>query len=319
MLHRKECLNTQKSKIEKYIQFESVFHEKELEILDFVDEGRSAKDLKRNQLQKLLSSVSSDKIDYIVVVKLDRLTRRLVDLQSLTDLFAKHQVTLLSINEKLDTRSATGRFFISILGSLAQLEREQVSERVQDVFEQLVHLQPLGGKPPFGYFYISQADLKFYLPYLPEYTQEHGILPLRSADHIEDIYPGIYANLMFYWYLSTPSCEAIARRLTDLSIPTPTQTHHVLKEYQQLSEQEQQSHSFLLIHDPKPWGGTSVRKILTNPFYAGMRVWNRYENRLKQLRPPEEWIFKHNSHLGLISAEKFQEVDSLFQEVGRNR
>ena len=104
-----------------------------------------------------------------------------------------------------------------------------------------------------------------------------------------------------------------------MGIPTPTQIHQTLKEYQYLSEEDRQSISYLLIDKQIPWGGTTVRKILTNPFYAGMRVWNRYENRLKQLRPPEEWIFKHESHVGLISAEKFQEVDALFQEVGRRR
>jgi len=124
---------------------------------------------------------------------------------------------------------------------------------------------------------------------------------------------------VFYWFLSTPSCEVIAERLTDLHIPTPTQIHQTLKWYQQLPETEREQITSLSVKIPKKWGGTSVRKILLNPFYAGLRIWNRYENRLKRIRSPEAWIFKHDSHPGLISPEKFQEVDQLFEEVGRNR
>jgi DNA invertase Pin-like site-specific DNA recombinase len=314
-----QSLQAQRGKIENYIKLDPVFQDKEIIEEDFVDEGRSAKDLKREALSKLIKSVRNNEIDFVIVVKLDRLTRRLVDLQHLTDLFAKHHVTLLSINEKLDTQSATGRFFISILGSLAQLEREQVSERVQDVFEQLVHDQPLGGKAPFGYFYVSQGNLKYYLPYLSEYAKEHNILPIRVKNYDEDIYPGVYANLMFDWYLSNPSCKAIATRLTELGIPTPTQVHEALKGLKEKSENDQQLTPYLMIDKPKNWGGTTVRKILTNPFYAGLRVWKRYENRLKRIRPPEEWIFKHNTHPSLISPDKFQLVDDVFEEVGRRR
>ena len=69
-----QSLQAQLSKITTYIQYDSSFEGKNVETIDFVDEDVSAKDLKRSKLQKLLQEVKLNKIDYVVVVKLDRLS-----------------------------------------------------------------------------------------------------------------------------------------------------------------------------------------------------------------------------------------------------
>ena len=312
-----QSLMAQKAKIAKYLDFEPVFQEKELIITDFVDEGKSAKDLKRVALQQMITEVNANKIDFVVVVKLDRLTRRLSDLQYLTELFAKFNVTLLSINEKLDTQSATGRFFISILGSLAQLEREQISERVQDVFEQIVHNQPLGGFTPFGYFYFNRSNTKQHFPYLPEYCLEKQIPPIRVPGIDEDIWPGIYGRLIFEWFLSYKSYETIAKKLNNLHIPTPLQIYTGLKDFLSKSEAEQAKIDYLEIKKTKKWNRRTIQKILENPFYTGTRVWNRYENRLKRERPSNQWKIIKNTHPALISAKYFQQVRSVLLDIRR--
>lgn len=142
--------------IEAYAKIESKFQNKSLEIIDFVDEGISAKDLKRAALQKLITAVKNKELNFILIVKLDRLTRSLKDLIYLNELFEKHGTNLISIKEKIDTNTAQGRFFTSILGSLGQLEREQISERVKDVLKQIVIDQSVGGRTPLAMFILQK-------------------------------------------------------------------------------------------------------------------------------------------------------------------
>ena len=169
-----QSLDAQRTKIDSYITLQSIFENKKLEISYFSDEGRSAKDLNRLELQKLLNAIKHDHIDYVIVTKLDRLTRRVRDIYELIQLFESHDTTLLSINESLDTKSAGGRAIIGMFGIMAQMEREQVSERVHDVFEQIVKNQPVGGPTPFGYLYIPQQPIGIYIPYTQEYCVLYG-------------------------------------------------------------------------------------------------------------------------------------------------
>ncbi|OLS26574.1 MAG: DNA-invertase hin [Candidatus Heimdallarchaeota archaeon LC_3] len=301
-----QSLQAQKNKIKNYLSFDTNFSDKQLDIFEFVDEGKSAKDMNREGMKKLVESVVQEKLDFVVVVKLDRLTRRLADLQYLTDLFQKHNVHLVSINEKLDTESATGRFFITILGSLAQLEREQVSERVQDVFENIVEKQPLGGYSPYGYFYIQ--GIKKYFPYIPDYCKNYNIPYIETTNDSEKFYPGLIVPEIFYWYLSFKSYNKVAKKLTDLLIPTPIQIQNALNNYFKEYSNSGNQDPFLVINESKKWSRQTVKNILSNPFYAGVRVWNRYQNRLKMVRSPEKWILIHDDHPNLIESNLFRKT-----------
>ncbi|MHA1983873.1 MAG: recombinase family protein, partial [Candidatus Hodarchaeales archaeon] len=217
-------------------------------------------------MRKLIEYVKSNGLDFVVVVKLDRLTRRLTDLQYLTDLFQKNHVNLVSINEKLDTETATGRFFITILGSLAQLEREQISERVQDVFENIAPKQPLGGYAPFGYFYLP--DEKQHFPYLPEYCEKFNIPPLYLSYTDEVFYPGNYIPEIYSWYQTHESFNHIAKKLTESYIPTPLQIQRSLNDYFRNDLPNNVEISKIFISTPKKWSRQTVKNVLSNPFYA---------------------------------------------------
>lgn len=99
----------------------------------YEDAGVSAKDLRRPALQRLLTDARAGKIGGIVVWKLDRLTRSTRDLLQLTADMDTWGVALTSVQERLDTGGAGGRFTLTMIGALAQLEREQTSERVRAV------------------------------------------------------------------------------------------------------------------------------------------------------------------------------------------
>ncbi len=97
-----------------------------------VDGGESAKDLNRPGVQRLLELVENEKIDAVIVAKLDRLTRSVKDLSQMLELFEKRKVALISVAESLDTGSAAGRLVITIMGAVSQWEREAIGERTRD-------------------------------------------------------------------------------------------------------------------------------------------------------------------------------------------
>jgi len=92
------------------------------------DEGKSAKDLKRPGLQQILAALPKRGrcFDVLVVVKLDRLTCSVRDLGNLTDAFKRARVGFTSIQESVDTASASGELFFNLVASVSQWERRAI-------------------------------------------------------------------------------------------------------------------------------------------------------------------------------------------------
>ena len=147
-------LDAQRDKLRAYCKL----HEIEL-IGVCSDEGLSANTLERPGLQSALKMLESGKANTLLVVKLDRLTRSLLDLDMLVrEYFVEQRYHLLSVTESLDTRTAMGRFVLYILGLIAQWEREAISERTRD---SMAHLKRQGvklGAAPYGYTYVQELD-----------------------------------------------------------------------------------------------------------------------------------------------------------------
>ena len=100
------------------------------------DAGKSAKDLNRPGIQKIISGCKSRDFDVIVVTKLDRLTRNVRDLGYLIqDVFEKTGVGFSSISDNFDTTTANGKLVLNILGSVAQWERDIIAERTRDALQ----------------------------------------------------------------------------------------------------------------------------------------------------------------------------------------
>ncbi len=118
----------------------------------FVDEGISAKDMDRPELQRMLKGVREEMFDIVLVYKLDRLTRSVIDLDKLLTEFSKHNVMFKSSTEVYDTTTATGRLFIRLVASMAQWERENLGERIRMGMEQKAQEGKwVINRIPFGY------------------------------------------------------------------------------------------------------------------------------------------------------------------------
>ncbi len=151
-------LDNQKSKIEVYC------HLKDLELTEIVeDAGISAKNLNRPGVQKVLRLARKKKIDAVVVYKLDRIFRSMVDALETTKMFDKLGVSFHSIEETLDTQSAMGRFFFTLTAALAEMERRIIGERTKAALShKRTRNEKTGGEVPFGYDLTSEGLLEKY-------------------------------------------------------------------------------------------------------------------------------------------------------------
>ena len=126
---------------------------KGLTMLDvLVDDGVSGKSLDRPGLSEIIRMCERGEVAHVVVLKLDRLTRQTRHLLSLTeDLFLARKVELHSVSESLDTSSPHGRFVLTLFGGLAQMEREQISERTRNAMAYKRQLRQPTSHPPLGF------------------------------------------------------------------------------------------------------------------------------------------------------------------------
>lgn len=116
------------------------------------DGGFSGGTLERPALQRLLQDIENQRIDVIVVYKVDRLTRALSDFARIVETFDRHRVSFVSVTQQFNTTSSMGRLTLNVLLSFAQFEREVTGERIRDKIA--VSKKKglwMGGNPPLGY------------------------------------------------------------------------------------------------------------------------------------------------------------------------
>lgn len=116
------------------------------------DGGFSGGTLERPALRQLLADVESGLIDVIVVYKIDRLSRSLMDFAKLVEVFDRNNVTFVSVTQSFNTTTSMGRLTLNILLSFAQFEREVIGERIRDKFAaSRKRGMWMGGYVPMGY------------------------------------------------------------------------------------------------------------------------------------------------------------------------
>ncbi|PEJ49781.1 hypothetical protein CN692_22950 [Bacillus sp. AFS002410] len=120
----------------------------------YIDEGYSAKDLNRPQFEEMMDSIKQGNIDILLVYRLDRLTRSVIDLYKILNLLDDNNCKFKSATEVYDTTNAMGRLFITLVAAIAQWERENLAERVRLGMEKKTKMGKWkGGAPPYGYTY----------------------------------------------------------------------------------------------------------------------------------------------------------------------
>lgn len=159
----------------------------------YTDAGHTGSNMDRPALQRLLLDIRHKKIDAVLIYKLDRLSRDVRDTLYLTkDVFEANGISFISLSESIDTSTAMGALFLTLLSAIAEFEREQITERMQ--------MGKVGraksGKamswvvPPFGYDYVD-------------------------GEYIVNEFESQLVREMFDYYLKTSSVTALVVKLND--------------------------------------------------------------------------------------------------------
>ncbi len=144
-------LDAQREACEAYVQSQKA--EGWLLVPDRYDDGGiSGGTLERPALKRLLADIEAGRVDVVVVYKIDRLSRSLMDFARLVDVFDRNEVTFVSITQSFNTTTSMGRLTLNILLSFAQFEREVIGERIRDKFAASRKKGMwMGGWAPLGY------------------------------------------------------------------------------------------------------------------------------------------------------------------------
>lgn len=165
----------------------------------YLDEGVSGtvRVCERPAGARLLADAKAGKFDTVLVFRIDRLARRTSDLLNTTETLEEAGVSIRSLTEPFDTSTAAGKFMVSTLGGIAELERAGIIERSRSGMERLAREgRWLGGRPPFGYEVVD------------------GKLAIHSVQ-------GQIVKDIFTWYLCGERVRAIARKLNILGTRHP--------------------------------------------------------------------------------------------------
>ena len=151
----KDSLPVQKEELVAYAKY--VLNADSYEV--FEDAGFSAKNTDRPDYQQMMSRVRDGEFSHVLVWKLDRISRNLLDFAAMYDELKKLGVTFVSKNEQFDTSSAMGEAMLKIILVFAELERKMTAERVTAVMiSRAGNGQWNGGRVPYGYTYDKQTE-----------------------------------------------------------------------------------------------------------------------------------------------------------------
>ncbi len=178
--------------------------------MEYTDKGFSGKDTHRPGFEKMMNDIRTGRVKRVIVYKLDRISRSILDFANMMEIFQKYHVEFVSSTEKFDTSTPIGRAMLNICIVFAQLERETIQKRVTDAYyARCKRGFYMGGRIPYGYrltstvidnvrtsmyeevpeeseqlklIYSMYADTDNSLGDIVRYLAEHQIKNLRGAN-----------------------------------------------------------------------------------------------------------------------------------------
>lgn len=137
--------------IETQIEFCKKHCIEDAEPLVYKDKGFSGKNTKRPAFQQMISDIKDGKISKVIIYKLDRLSRSILDFSEIWRIFEEEKVNLLSATQNFDTSTPMGKAMLFIVMVFAEMERETIAERVKDnYYSRVKDGRWPGGPAPYG-------------------------------------------------------------------------------------------------------------------------------------------------------------------------
>lgn len=269
------------------------------DIAVFEDDGFSGKNTKRPGFQMMLERIKAGEPEYLVVYRLDRISRSVSDFCAILDLLQKKGIHFVSLNEQFDTKTPMGRVMITISSAFAQMEREVISERVADNMLELSKRGTwMGGRTPAGF--IAKRVTA---------NPEHGIMKDHSVLEVDNeqmnIVRAVFNLFEKHRVIRTTRKEIYDRygtQMADFTIKS------ILTNPVYCAADEEAYDYFF------KEGATlcAERECFNGTF--GMMPYNRHDNGGKVRRDMSEWIIAIGRHKPIVTGKQFVSIQkSLIQ------
>ena len=192
----KDSLPQQKKELTSYCEHVLHIPSENLEV--FEDAGKSGKNTDRPAFQRMMNKVRAGLISHVVVCKIDRISRNLVDFSIMYDVLKYNRVAFISLNEQFDTSTAMGETMLKIILVFAELERKLTSERVTDIMiGRAMDGKWNGARMPYGWKWDEKKKFPVHHP--------------TEADNV---------RLMYQMYEQTKSTVKVFQYFNTNNIPT---------------------------------------------------------------------------------------------------
>ena len=152
----------------------------------YSDKGYSGKNTNRPAFEEMIGDIKEGKISRVIVYKLDRISRSILDFANMMEVFSEHNVEFVSSTERFDTSTPIGRAMLNICIVFAQLERETIQKRVSDAYySRSKRGFYMGGRIPYGFgkagTEIDGIKTSMYVP-VPEEAEQIKLMYSMYAD-----------------------------------------------------------------------------------------------------------------------------------------
>jgi DNA invertase Pin-like site-specific DNA recombinase len=184
------------------------------------DGGFSGGTLERPALKRLRADIEAGKVDVVVVYKIDRLSRSLMDFSRLVEVFDQHKVTFVSVTQSFNTTTSMGRLTLNVLLSFAQFEREVIGERIRDKFSaSRKRGMWMGGWAPLGYevkerkLVVNEVDAKLVRSIFQRFLKTGSATKLAReliAQNVRNKYGKLIDKGILYKMLNNPVYIGVA-------------------------------------------------------------------------------------------------------------
>ncbi len=300
-----ESIENQITLCREYIE-RNIPEAKDGEIFVYEDEGFSAKNLDRPQFRLMMQRARKEPFDYIVVYRLDRISRNVGDFAGLIEELNGMHTAFICIKEQFDTSTPMGRAMMNIAAVFAQLERETIAERVRDNLILLARTgRWLGGVTPLGY--TGEKT---------EITDDEG--KKRSAFKLKQIPSEVKTvKLIFEKFLELRSLTKTAAWLIQHDIKTRESSEFRMRAVKDILKNPVYCIADKAVCDYFRELGSSVCfEVSETDGKRGIMPFRRSAQSGKQQHrtAPDEWIIALGKHTGIIPSDTWLKAQSLIGE-----
>lgn len=272
------------------------------DIFIYEDEGFSGGNTNRPKFQELMNDAREKKFDILICYRLDRVSRDVADFSGTIEELNKYNIAFVSIKEQFDTSTPMGRAMMYIASVFSQLERETIAERVKDNMMQLATTgRWLGGVPPLGF--ESEKVL-----YLDKDYKERSLTKLKALEEEMELVEFFYDK-----YLELGSIHQVRKFSIQNNYKTKNDSYYSLRVLSDIFRNPAYVMANEDIVDYLEGRGIDVagKEKLNNK--KAILIYNKKNNK-GTMKDKDEWIAAISKHQGVISPEKWLQVQNQLDE-----